>query len=123
MPSVLVIEDTGDNRQIIRDLLGSAGFEVLEAVTGEAGLGMIAEFRPDVVIMDVQLPGIDGLEATRRLKADPLSANIPVIAVTSYSMQGDEEKCRAAGCDDYIAKPFRPRLLLELVERAVGRHA
>jgi two-component system cell cycle response regulator DivK len=111
-----VIEDTDDNRQIIRDLLGSAGFEVLEATSGEGGLNKAAEDRPDLILMDIQLPGIDGLEATRRLKSHPTLSDIPIIAVTSYSMSGDEEKCRAAGCDGYIAKPFSPRKLLQLVQ-------
>ena len=103
---VLVIEDTDDNRQIIRDLLGSAGFEVIEATTDEAGLKMAASERPGLIIMDIQLPVMDGLEATRRIKANPALQHIPVIAVTSYSMSGDEAKCREAGCDGYIAKPF-----------------
>jgi len=115
MKRVLVVEDTEDNRKIIRDLLTSAGYETIEAVTGEEGVAMAAEHRPDLMLMDVQLPVLDGYEATRRIKANPALRHIPVIAVTSYALSGDEEKTRAAGCDAYVAKPFSPRLLLAKV--------
>ncbi len=115
MKRVLVVEDTEDNRKIIRDLLTSAGYETIEAVTGEEGVAMAAEHRPDLILMDVQLPVLDGYEATRRIKANPALRHIPVIAVTSYALSGDEEKTRAAGCDAYVAKPFSPRLLLAKV--------
>ena len=112
---ILVIEDQEDNRQILRDLLTSADFEVIEAVDGEAGLAAVAAHRPDLVLMDIQLPGVDGYEATRRIKADAGLRAIPVIAVTSYGLAGDAEKARAAGCDDYISKPYSPRQLLAKV--------
>ena len=112
MKRVLVVEDTEDNRQIIRDLLSSAGYEIIEAVTGGQGVAMAAEHRPDLILMDMQLPVLDGYEATRRIKADPALRDIPVIAVTSYALSGDEAKTREAGCDAYIAKPFSPRELL-----------
>ena len=115
MKRVLVVEDTEDNRRIIRDLLTSAGYETIEAVTGEEGVAMAAEHRPDLILMDVQLPVLDGYEATRRIKANPALRHIPVISVTSYALSGDEEKTRAAGCDAYVAKPFSPRLLLAKV--------
>ena len=115
MKRVLVVEDTEDNRKIIRDLLTSAGYETIEAVTGEEGVAMAAEHRPDLILMDVQLPVLDGYEATRRIKANPALRHIPIIAVTSYALSGDEEKTRAAGCDAYVAKPFSPRLLLAKV--------
>ncbi len=115
MKRVLVVEDTEDNRRIIRELLTSAGYETIEAVTGEEGVAMAAEHRPDLILMDVQLPVLDGYEATRRIKANPALRHIPVIAVTSYALSGDEEKTRAAGCDAYVAKPFSPRLLLAKV--------
>jgi len=115
MKRVLVVEDTEDNRKIIRDLLTSAGYETIEAVTGEEGVAMAAEHRPDLILMDVQLPVLDGYEATRRIKANPALRHIPVIAVTSYALSGDEEKTRAAGCEAYVAKPFSPRLLLAKV--------
>jgi two-component system cell cycle response regulator DivK len=112
---VLVIEDTEDNRQIIRDLLTSVGYELLEAVNGEDGVAMAKLHRPDLILMDIQLPVLDGYEATRRIKAVPELAHIPIVAVTSYALAGDEAKTRAAGCDAYIAKPFSPRALLAKV--------
>jgi two-component system cell cycle response regulator DivK len=112
---ILVIEDQEDNRQILRDLLTNADFEVIEAMDGEAGLAAVAAHRPDLVLMDIQLPGIDGYEVTRRLKADKLLKAIPVIAVTSYALAGEEDTARAAGCDAYIPKPYSPRLLLAKV--------
>jgi two-component system, cell cycle response regulator DivK len=120
MKRVLVVEDTEDNRQIIRDLLTSAGYEMIEAINGEQGAAMAAEHRPDLILMDIQLPVLDGYEATRRIKADPALRHIPVIAVTSYALSGDEEKTRAAGCDAYVAKPFSPRLLLAKVREFIG---
>jgi two-component system, cell cycle response regulator DivK len=117
---ILVVEDTEDNRQILRDLLTAAGYELIEAVDGETGVAMAGEHRPDLILMDIQLPMIDGYEATRRIKADPALAHIPIIAVTSYALSGDEEKTRAAGCDGYIAKPFSPRQLLGKVRELVG---
>jgi two-component system cell cycle response regulator DivK len=112
---ILVIEDQEDNRQILRDLLTSADFEVIEAEDGEAGLAAAAAHRPDLILMDIQLPGIDGYEATRRLKADPGLHDIPIIVVTSYALAGDDDKARAAGCDAYISKPYSPRQLLAKV--------
>jgi two-component system cell cycle response regulator DivK len=112
---ILVIEDTEDNRRIFRDLLTHAGFELIEAVDGQEGVAMAIEQRPDLILMDIQLPIIDGYEATRRIKADPALQHIPIIAVTSYALSGDEAKARAAGCDGYIAKPFSPRQILATV--------
>ena len=112
---ILVVEDTEDNRRIIRDLLTNAGYELLEAENGEVGVAMAAEHGPDLILMDIQLPVLDGYEATRRLKADRATAHIPIIAVTSYALAGDEGKTRAAGCDSYIAKPFSPKALLAKV--------
>ena len=112
---ILVIEDTLDNRQIMRDLLSSAGYDIVEAVDGAAGVAMAATERPDLILMDIQLPIIDGYEAARRIKANPELAAIPIVAVTSYALGGDEAKARAAGCDGYVAKPFSPRELLAKV--------
>jgi len=112
---ILVVEDTEDNRQIIRDLLTSAGYEMIEAITGEEGVALAAQHKPDLILMDIQLPVIDGYEATRRIKAIPELRAIPVIAVTSYALAGDEQKTRDAGCDGYVAKPFSPRQLLAKV--------
>ena len=115
MKRILVIEDQEDNRAILRDLLTAAGFEYLEAVNGLAGVAAAERERPDLILMDIQLPEIDGYEATRRIKANPALNAIPVIAVTSYALSGDEAKARAAGCDDYVTKPFSPRQLLAKV--------
>jgi len=115
MKRVLVMEDTEDNRQIVRDRLTSADYELLEAADGAAGVAMAKQHRPDLILMDIQLPVLDGYEATRRIKADADLAHIPIIAVTSYALAGDEAKTRAAGCDGYVAKPFSPRQLLAKV--------
>jgi two-component system cell cycle response regulator DivK len=112
---ILVVEDTEDNRRIMRDLLTGAGYELVEAIDGRAGWAMAASEHPDLILMDIQLPEMDGYEVTRRIKADPALRHIPVIAVTSYALSGDELKSREAGCDAYIAKPFSPRRLLALV--------
>ena len=112
---ILVVEDHEDNRQILRDLLASADFKMIEAWDGEAALKVAAAERPDLILMDIQLPGIDGYEVTRRIKADPNLQSIPIIAVTSYALSGDEEKARAAGCNGYVAKPYSPRKLLETI--------
>ena len=120
MKRVLVVEDTEDNRKIIRDLMTSAGYEMIEALDGGAGVAMAAEHKPDLILMDMQLPVLDGYEATRRIKADPALAHIPVIAVTSYALSGDEDKARTAGCDGYIAKPFSPRQMLAKVREVIG---
>jgi two-component system, cell cycle response regulator DivK len=109
---ILIVEDTEDNRQIIRDLLSSVGYELIEAEDGAAGVALAQSEHPDLILMDIQLPQIDGYEATRRIRAMPELAKVPIIAVTSYALSGDEAKTRAAGCDGYIAKPFSPRQLL-----------
>lgn len=109
---ILVVEDQEDNRRILRDLLAHAGYEVIEVDNGEQALDVAAAHRPDVILMDIQLPLLDGYEATRRLKADPNLKHIPIIVVTSYALSGDETKARAAGCDAYVAKPFSPKALL-----------
>ena len=114
---ILVVEDQPDNRQIIRDLLTSAGYQLIEAEDGEAGVRLAQEHRPDLILMDIQLPVLDGYEATRRIKADPELSAIPIIVVTSYALSGDDEKAKAAGCDAYVAKPFSPRHLLATVHR------
>ena len=109
---ILVIEDQEDNRRIVRDLLTSVGYAMIEAGTGEEGVTLAEAHRPDLILMDIQLPGMDGYEVTRRIKANPALAAIPIIAVTSYALSGDEDKAKAAGCDAYIAKPYSPRQLL-----------
>ena len=100
-----------DNRQILRDLL-AAHYAVTEAEIGEEALAAVARERPDLILMDIQIPIMDGYEATRRIKADPATRSIPIMVVTSYALTGDEEKARTAGCDAYVTKPFSPRQLL-----------
>lgn len=112
---ILVVEDQADNRQILRDLLGNAGYELMEAENGEQALSAVAAQRPDLILMDIQLPVMDGYEATRRIKADPALRAIPIIVVTSYALSGDEGKAREAGCDAYVTKPFSPRQLLATI--------
>ena len=112
---ILVVEDQEDNRAILRDLLAHAGYEVVEVGDGEKALPAASAHRPDVILMDVQLPVLDGYEATRRIKADPVLKRIPIIVVTSYALGGDEAEARAAGCDAYMAKPFSPKALLAKV--------
>jgi two-component system cell cycle response regulator DivK len=112
---ILVVEDQEDNRAILRDLLGAAGYVYLEANSGTEGIAAAERERPDLILMDIQLPGLDGYEATRRIKANPALRTTPIIAVTSYALSGDEAKARAAGCDDYVTKPFSPRQLLAKV--------
>jgi two-component system cell cycle response regulator DivK len=109
---ILMVEDTEDNRQIVRDLMESVGYDLIEAGDGAAGVAMAAEHKPDLILMDIQLPVMDGYEASRQIKAQPELSHIPIIAVTSYALSGDEAKTRAAGCDGYVAKPFSPRELL-----------
>jgi len=109
---ILVVEDNEDNRQIIRDLLTSVGYELIEAADGMEGVAMAQHHRPDLILMDVQLPVMDGYEATRQIRTVPELADVPIIAVTSYALSGDEAKTREAGCDGYVAKPFSPRQLL-----------
>jgi two-component system cell cycle response regulator DivK len=112
---ILIIEDQEDNRAILRDLLSAAGYALIEADSGEIGVELAERERPDLILMDIQLPVIDGYEATRRIKSKAALNSIPIIAVTSYALSGAEAKARAAGCDAYVAKPFSPRQLLAKV--------
>jgi two-component system, cell cycle response regulator DivK len=109
---ILVVEDQEDNRRILRDLLTSVGHDMLEVEDGEAAIAAAKQYRPDLILMDIQLPVMDGYEATRRIKADPELRAIPIIVVTSYALSGDEDKARLSGCDAYVAKPYSPRELL-----------
>jgi two-component system cell cycle response regulator DivK len=112
---ILVVEDQPDSRQILRDLLTNANYEIIEAENGAEGLAAAGAQRPDLILMDIQLPVLDGYEATRRLKADPALRAIPIIVITSYALSGDEGKAREAGCDAYFAKPISPRRLLAAI--------
>jgi two-component system cell cycle response regulator DivK len=112
---ILVVEDQADNRRILRDMLGNAGYELMEAESGEEALTAVETKRPDLILMDIQLPVMDGCEAARRIKSNPDMKAVPVIAMTAYALAGDEAKARAAGCNAYISKPFSPRALLAKV--------
>ena len=116
---ILVVEDQEDNRKIVRDLLSSVGYEIIEAVTGTEGVTVAGVETPDLILMDIQLPDIDGYEAARQIKANPALRHIPIIAVTSYALSGDEIKAIEAGCDAYFAKPYSPRKLLEKIREYV----
>jgi two-component system cell cycle response regulator DivK len=115
--SILVVEDQEDNRRILRDLLSSKGYEIIEVTDGLAGVEAAKREKPDLILMDIQLPGIDGYEATRRIKSEPDLAGITIIAVTSYALSGDKQKALEAGCDGYVAKPYSPRKLLAEIEQ------
>jgi two-component system cell cycle response regulator DivK len=113
--TILVVDDNEDNRQILNDLLTGAGYEVIEASAGDQAVRLAGEHVPALILMDIQLPGMNGLEATQHIKSDQRLGHIPVIAVTSFALAGDDAKARAAGCDDYVSKPFSPRALLAMV--------
>jgi two-component system cell cycle response regulator DivK len=115
MARVLVIEDNHANLTLAEFLLESAGHHVLTATDAEAGLALARAERPDLILMDIQLPGMDGLQATSLLKHDDVTRGIPVIALTALAMKGDEERIRAAGCDGYIAKPMRYKEFLAAI--------
>jgi two-component system, cell cycle response regulator DivK len=123
MKRILVIEDQEDNRAILRDLLTTVGYELVEAVNGADGVAKAEAEKPDLILMDIQMPVMDGYEATRRINAIPACASIPVIAVTSYALSGDEAKTRAAGCDGYVAKPYSPRQMLATIRSFLDKKA
>ena len=114
---ILVVEDQPDNRQIIRDMLAETGYEISEAENGEEALAAIAKQRLDLILMDIQLPIMDGYTAKRQIKANPTFRSIPIFAVTSYALSGEEKKAREAGCDDYVPKPYSPRQLLAKIRQ------
>jgi two-component system cell cycle response regulator DivK len=117
MPRLLVVEDNPVNLELILALLDGEGYAVVTAETAMDGIRLAGEVRPDVILMDMQLPDVTGLEATRALKADPATAAIPVIALTAQAMRGDEQKAREAGCDAYLTKPVDAHLLRETLRR------
>jgi two-component system cell cycle response regulator DivK len=115
--TVLYIEDNEFNRKIVRQLLARTSYRLVEAVDGEAGVARALEDRPDVVLMDVQLPKLSGLDATRALRADARTAQVPIIVVTSFALSGDDVKAMEAGASAYLAKPYSPRELMALIRR------
>jgi two-component system, cell cycle response regulator DivK len=112
---ILVVEDQEDLRGVLRTLLTGSGYTVVEAADGQAGVAKARSERPDLVLMDIQLPVLDGYESTRQIKSDPNLKETPIIAVSSFAMKGDEEKARAAGCDHYVTKPYSPIQLLRII--------
>jgi CheY-like chemotaxis protein len=118
---ILVVEDNEKNRKLVRDVLTVKGYRVIETEAGEEGVHLAHEHHPALVLMDIQLPGIDGIEALRRLRADPVTAAIPVVAVTASAMTQDRQKILAAGFDGYQAKPISVRPFLELVREVLDR--
>jgi two-component system, cell cycle response regulator DivK len=118
--TVLLVEDNEDNRAIYTTILRHFGHTVAEAVDGEEGIRLARELLPGIILMDVAMPGIDGWEATRRLKADPETAGIPVIALTAHAMADDRRRAIEVGCEGYLAKPVEPRRVVEEVERILG---
>jgi two-component system cell cycle response regulator DivK len=115
--TILYIEDNEYNRKIVRQLLARTTYRLVEAVDGETGVAMAQQQLPQLILMDVQLPKMSGLDATRILKADPQTSRIPIIVITSFALSGDREKAAAAGADSYLAKPYSPRELLALVRK------
>jgi two-component system cell cycle response regulator DivK len=119
MARILVIEDNEMNLRLVRLILENAHHQVLSALDAASGLAVARAEHPDLVLMDVQLPGTDGMTATAELKSDPATAAIPVLVVTALAMKGDRERLLAAGCDGYVAKPYRARELLEVIEQTL----
>jgi two-component system cell cycle response regulator DivK len=115
--TILYVEDNEMNRQIVRDLLKRTTYRLIEAHDGEAGVAAAIEKRPDLILMDVQLPKMSGLDATRRLRAEAATANTPIIAITSFALSGDDKKAIEAGASAYLAKPYSPRDLLGLIRK------
>jgi len=117
MKKILLVEDSEVNRYLVRFMLEKEGYEVIEAIDGATGVELAIKEKPDLVIMDIQLPDIDGLEATRRIRASEVDGDIPIIALTSYAMTGDRERALAAGCTTYIEKPVNPETFVTEMEK------
>ena len=114
---ILIVDDNVSNTKLLAFLLTAKGYVVRTAANADEALAVLREFQPRLILMDIQLPGVDGLTLTRQLKADPRTSGIPIIAATAYAMKGDEERVRAAGCDGYITKPIDTRRLPQEIER------
>jgi two-component system, cell cycle response regulator DivK len=113
--TILYVEDNEFNRKIVRDLLARTSYRLIEAVDGEEGVAIARQEMPDLILMDIQMPKLSGLDATRQLRADPKTTHIPVITITSFAMSGDEQKAKDAGATAYLAKPYSPRELLRTI--------
>ncbi len=115
--TILYVEDNEYNRKIVRKLLERTSYRLVEATDGKQGMSVALEELPGLIVMDIQLPKMSGLDVTRILRADAKTADIPIIAVTSFALSGDEQKAKDAGCSDYLAKPYSPRELLEMIRK------
>lgn len=117
---IMHVEDNEYNRKIVRDLLSRSNYVLVEARDGEAALDALTRQRPDLILMDIQLPKLSGLDVIRRIRADPALTQVPVIAITSFALSGDDQRALEAGSNAYIPKPFRPRELLEMIRSFIG---
>ena len=115
--TILYVEDNEFNRKIVRDLLKRTKYTLIEAYDGEAGVAKALEAKPDLILMDIQLPKISGLDATRKLRAEPATANTPIVTITSFALSGDDQKAKEAGATAYLAKPYSPFDLLNLIRK------
>ena len=120
---ILIVEDNEVNRVLMKDLLAYHGYEIIEAADGAAGIETAKKVRPDLILMDMQMPIMDGIQAVTRLKADPDTRDLKIVGVTSFAMKGDRERILQAGCDEYVAKPINTRELPKLVKRLLGEEA
>jgi len=115
--TILYVEDNAVNRRLVRDLLRHTTYKLIEADDGEAGVAKALEMHPNLILMDIQLPKMSGLEAMRRLRANPVTAATPIVAITSFALSGDDQKAKNAGATAYLAKPYSPRDLLALIRK------
>ena len=116
MKKILIIEDNESNRYLLKYMLEKAEYEVIEVSSGEDGIELLKKERVDLILMDIQLPGIDGIETTKKIRKSKLNGEIPIIAITSYAMAGDKEKALKAGCTGYIEKPIDPEKIIDQIE-------
>ncbi len=123
MKTVLVVEDNEDNMELITFILEKNGYNVIKAETGQQGLDMALEERPDFIILDIQLPDMDGLEVLQKIRSSKIDGSIPVIAMTSYAMVGDREKVMASGCNGYIEKPIDPEKVVSQIRKIIGENS
>lgn len=119
--NVMVVEDNEKNRKLMRVILKAKGYNVVEAATGEEALGILKNQKPDIILMDIQLPGIDGLTLIKQIKADASTKGVPILAVTAYAMKGDEQKFRDAGADGYLSKPINTQELPLIIEKYITK--
>ncbi len=119
--NVMVVEDNEKNRKLMRVVLRAKGYNIIEATTGEEALNLLKNQKPDIILMDIQLPGIDGLTLIKQIKASAITKDIPIIAVTAYAMKGDEQKILETGCNAYVSKPVNTQELPLIVEKYINK--